>query len=228
MERGIYKITNPEGKVYIGLSKDILLRWSHYKNSSSMGSNSLLKNSLKEYGYDKHIFEIKEHVEFQNELTDQQNNKILRERERYWINFYQSDNIGLNQNRGGCGTSKHSIESKQKISKALKGKPKPSDFGEKRSKLFYTDEWRKKLSEASKGKSRGKGISKNKGRISPNKDKGKSILQYDKDMNFIKEYQSIKEASKMLNIKQPCISECLREKHKTAGGYVWKYKITYL
>ncbi len=225
MERGIYKITNPEGKIYIGLSKNIPLRWSHYKNSSSMGSNSLLKDSLKKYGYDQHIFEIKEYVEFQTNLTDQQNNKILREQERYWINFYQSNNIGLNQNRGGCGTSKHTTESKQKISQSLKGKPKPTDFGEKRSKDFYTDEWRKKLSESLKGKSRGKGISKNKGRTSPNEGKGKPILQYDTNMNFIQEYSSLKDASSFTHTPQPCISECLRGKHKTAGGYIWKYKL---
>ena len=227
MERGIYKIVNPEGKVYIGLSKNILLRWSHYKNSSSMGSNSLLKNSLKEYGYNKHIFEIKEHVEFQNELTDQQNNKILRERERYWINFYQSDSIGLNQNRGGCGTSKHTTESKQKISQSLKGKPKPTNFGEKRKKWQDSKEWKEKISVSKKGKPsplKGKDRSY-KGRISPNKGKGKPIFQYDKNMNLIQEYPSILIASQTSNTPQPCISECLRGKYKTAGGYVWKYKI---
>jgi len=227
MERGIYKIVNPEGKVYIGLSKNIFLRWSHYKNSSSMGSNSLLKNSLKKYGYEKHIFEIKEHIESQSNLTDQQNGKILRERERYWINFYQSDIIGLNQNRGGCGTSKHSLESKQKISESLKGKPKPSNFGENRKKWQHSEEWKEKISKALKGKpSSLKGKDRSyKGRISPNKGNGKSILQYDKNMNFIQEYTSLQKASQILNIPQPCLSECLREKHKTAGGYIWKYKI---
>jgi len=226
MERGIYKITNPEGKIYIGLSKNILLRWSHYKNSSSMGSNSLLKNSLKKYGYNQHIFEIKERVEPQINLTDQQNNKILRERERYWINFYQSNNIGLNQNRGGCGTSKHTTESKQKISESLKGKPKPIDFGEKRKKWQNSKKWKEKISVSKKGKPsplKGKDRSY-KGRISPNKGKGKTILQYDKNMNFIQEYSSLKDASIFTNTPQPCISECLRKKHKTAGGYIWEYK----
>ncbi len=227
MKRGIYKITNPEGKIYIGLSKNIFLRWSHYKNSSSMGSNSLLKNSLKKYGYDKHIFEIKEHVDLHFDLTDQQNNKILRERERYWINFYQSDIVGLNQNRGGCGTSKHTEESKQKISEALKGKPKPLDFGESRKKWQYDEEWREKISILKKGKlSPLKGKNRSyKGRISPNKGKGKPIIQYDLDMNPIQEFPSLSKASKTLNIPQPSISECLKKKHKTAGGYIWEYKV---
>jgi len=214
-----------------------------------MGSNSLLKDSLKKYGYEKHIFEIKEHIESRPDLTDQQNGKILRERERYWIDFYQSNIVGLNQNRGGCGTSKHSLESKQKISKALKGKPKPSDFGDKRSKDFYTEEWREKISEASKGKSRGKGISRNKGRISPNKgvigktrteetkkqigeknskiqlSKSKPIFQYDKLNNYIQEFPSQKTALEYLNksIKSSGLSDCLNGRSKSYMGYVWKY-----
>lgn len=250
MERGIYKIVNPEGKVYIGLSKNIFLRWSHYKNSSSMGSNSLLKNSLKKYGYDKHIFEIKEYVEFQLNLTEQQNNKILRERERYWINFYQSDNIGLNQNRRGCGTSKHTTESKQKISESLKRKLKPSDFGTKRKKWQHNEEWREKISKSLKGKSKGKGISKNKGRVSPNKgmigktrteetkkligsknskiqlSKSKPIFQYDILGNFIQQFPSQKSALEFYRkpIKFSGISDCLNGRVKSSMGYIWKYE----
>ncbi len=56
MKRGIYKITNCEEKVYIGLSKNIDLRWIQYKNGSSMNGNSLLKESLKQWKHEKHIF----------------------------------------------------------------------------------------------------------------------------------------------------------------------------
>ena len=214
MERGIYKIVNPEGKVYIGLSKNILLRWSHYKNSSSMGSNSLLKNSLKKHGYDKHTFEIKEHVVFQQHLTDQQNSKILRERERYWINFYQSDTIGLNQNRGGCGTSKHTIESKQKISESLKGKPKPIDFGEKRKKWQHTEEWKEKV------------------RKSPRC----PILMYDSDNNFIQEFPNQQLAADYLGVKKQSVWNVLNGYiNKKSGnkithvkGYKFIYKSLYV
>jgi group I intron endonuclease len=214
MERGIYKIVNPEGKVYIGLSKNIFLRWSHYKNSSSMGSNSLLKNSLKKYGYDKHIFEIKEYVEFQLNLTEQQNNKILRERERYWINFYQSDNIGLNQNRGGCGTSKHTTESKQKISESLKGKLKPSDFGTKRKKWQHTEEFKEKV--------------KNSPRC--------PVLMYDSKDNLIQEFPNQQLAADYLGVKKQAIWNVLNGYiNKKSGnkithvkGYKFIYKSTYV
>lgn len=43
-------------------------------------------------------------------------------------------------------------------------------------------------------------------------------------MNFIKEWNGQKEASIKLNINQPAISNCLTNRSKTAGGYIWKYK----
>lgn len=49
------------------------------------------------------------------------------------------------------------------------------------------------------------------------------IIQYDLDGNFIKIWESIKEAEKTLkirNISQVCIG--IRNK---AGGYIWKYKV---
>jgi group I intron endonuclease len=220
---GIYKITNPEGKSYIGLSKDIEKRFQSHKGLQ-FHRNNKLKESLIKYNWSSHFCEILEEVNI-SFLNRSEGNALLRKRERYWINLYKTFDDGLNENRGGSGCGSHTEESKQKISESLKGKPKPSDFGEKRSKDFYTDEWKKKLSEASKGKSRGRGISKNKGRISPNEGKGKPVLQYDKDMNFIQEYSSLKDASSLTNTPQPCISECLRGKHKTAGGYIWEYKL---
>jgi group I intron endonuclease len=220
---GIYKITNPEGKSYIGLSKDIEKRFKHHKSLQFKGNNKL-KESLIKYDKDTHLFEILEEIDILL-LSKHQSDSLLRKRERYWINLYKTFDDGLNENRGGSGCGSHTEESKQKISQSLKGKPKPVDFGEKRKKWQHDEEWREKISESLKGKSKGKGISRNKGRISPNEGKGKPVLQYDKDMNFLKEYLSLKDASFLTNTPQPCISECLRGKHKTAGGYIWKYKL---
>ena len=83
-----------------------------------------------------------------------------------------------------------------------------------------------------------------KGHISPNKGKkmskescekksksmmgvmNKSILQYDLQDNFIKEWSSISEAYLSLNkkITNGCINLACKGKIKTAFGYKWKYK----
>lgn len=52
----------------------------------------------------------------------------------------------------------------------------------------------------------------------------KQINQYDINNNYLKTWESIIEASKSLNIKAQNISSCCRNKAKTAGGYIWKYK----
>ena len=55
----------------------------------------------------------------------------------------------------------------------------------------------------------------------------KSVLQYTKDGQLIKEYKSIIEAERQTGINNAQISACCkgREHYNTAGGYVWRYKI---
>ena len=56
---GIYKITSPSKKVYIGQSIDIEKRFKGYKSSLHQ-SSGLLKKSFFKYGTDSHIFEVLE------------------------------------------------------------------------------------------------------------------------------------------------------------------------
>lgn len=52
----------------------------------------------------------------------------------------------------------------------------------------------------------------------------KPVLQYDKDGNFIAEYESGYKASVELRICYSNILRCLNDSLKSAGGYVWKLK----
>ena len=54
---GIYKITSPNNRIYIGQSVDIKRRFKEYKRSFAKGQ-VLLNRSFKKYGVEKHIFEI--------------------------------------------------------------------------------------------------------------------------------------------------------------------------
>lgn len=51
----------------------------------------------------------------------------------------------------------------------------------------------------------------------------KKIHQYDLDGNFIKEFESVKQAGEELGINNTGISKCLKGHLKKSGGYVWKY-----
>jgi hypothetical protein len=53
----------------------------------------------------------------------------------------------------------------------------------------------------------------------------KPVIQYDKNMNKIKEYSSIINASTQTLINVTCIGACCRNKQKTAGGFIWRFII---
>ncbi len=56
------------------------------------------------------------------------------------------------------------------------------------------------------------------------KESKKLVLQFDLQNNFIREFKSVTEAGKKLNIHKTGISACCRGKQKTSIGYIWKYK----
>jgi len=51
----------------------------------------------------------------------------------------------------------------------------------------------------------------------------KKIIQYDLEMNELNKFNSIVCASKILNIGKSNISRVLKNKRKTAGGFIFKY-----
>ena len=52
----------------------------------------------------------------------------------------------------------------------------------------------------------------------------RQVIQYTKNNEIIKEYNSLKEASDKIGIDSSSIIRCCKRKQKTCGGYIWKYK----
>lgn len=52
----------------------------------------------------------------------------------------------------------------------------------------------------------------------------KTILQFDKNSRFIREWYGLKTIEYELSIKSYSISSCCRGVTKSAGGFIWKYK----
>ena len=130
MTIGIYKITNPEGKSYIGQSTNIEKRWKTYREFHCK-SQPTIYDSLKKYGYLNHKFEI----------ICECLKKELNELEQHYITYYNTLNtdVGLN----GFLT---------KIHPALGRKHTPEAIAKMRlAKQNMSDETRKKMSESRKG-----------------------------------------------------------------------------
>jgi group I intron endonuclease len=54
--------------------------------------------------------------------------------------------------------------------------------------------------------------------------KKKPIVQYDINGNFLMEYDGVRLASRMTGIKRQALISALKDKTKTSGGFIWKYK----
>lgn len=52
--------------------------------------------------------------------------------------------------------------------------------------------------------------------------KATSVEQYDLEGNFIRKFNSLKEATEKTRIRASSISSCIHGKYKTAGNYIWK------
>jgi len=157
---GIYKITSPSGKVYIGQSINIEKRWTHYRLVDCVDQPKLYNSFLK-HGVNKHEFIILEKCDI----------GLLTERERYWQEYHDVVKNGLNCKYVSVNdkTGHLSEETKEKISKKLKGKKGRKNYRHseqtkrkigmankgKTPKGFtgrHSDESRKKMSESKKGK----------------------------------------------------------------------------
>ena len=92
---GIYKITYiPTGESYIGKSTNVNKRWQeHLKSAYNLGTiaHSSLHTKMSRDGVWNFTFELIEQVEKDK----------LNEREKYWINFYDTKKYGLNEREGG-------------------------------------------------------------------------------------------------------------------------------
>jgi group I intron endonuclease len=179
---GIYKITSPSGKIYIGQSINIEKRFKYYKRKSCNGQTILLR-SFNKYGVENHKFEIIEECSIE----------LLNERERFYQDLYNViGKNGLNciltktNDKSGVGI-KHTEATKLKISIANTGKIKSIETRLllSKSKIGNTSWIGKKHSEESK-------------KLMSEKAKTLIIL----DINTGVYYYSLRELCKLINVKE--------------------------
>lgn len=236
---GIYKITSPSGKNYIGQSINIEKRFKQYFFLNCKQQYKIY-NSLKKYGVENHIFQVIEEC----------NIELLNERERYWQDFYNVIKNGLNLKLTKT-TDKNgffSSEIKNKISLANKGKTRTEEQIKKMSELSkgrtpynkglkmseeqknklskihsgkkrkpLTLETKNKISFSQKNKPRKKHTDESKNKISlalkgRNGNPTRSLLLIDLDTGVF--YDSIREYCNLYNLKHPTIYNILKGKYK--------------
>lgn len=203
----IYKLTNKiNGKIYIGKTISFKNRMNHYKSHQNSRYDQPILRAIKKYRW----------INFKSEILEsfkELNEKVLLDREEYWIKYCDSTNrkTGYNICPRGVNTTgfKHKKSTLKKLSILNSGKNN-AFYGKKHSK-----ETKEKLSKFLKGKNT------------------KKIKQIDiKTNKIIKIWNSISEAAISLgNIKRASniTAVCRKQKNKdghfqkTAFGFKWKY-----
>jgi group I intron endonuclease len=234
--QGIYSITSPTGKIYVGQSTDIEKRLYYYQTCwKHIKPQRKLYSSFKKYGIENHVFEI---------ITEAPIDQ-LSYLESFYIetlnSFHYSNPNGMNLTKGGEGTPgrkdtpetiqkrinsikgrTHSEQTKQLMSELKKGKPSNNKG------ISCSEEKKKKISEANKGKTPSDltKLNRNNTRLNNLIKLHDAILQIDKTTNLVvKEWKMLpKEIAKYFNICDTNIIKCLNGKKEYTIGYKWKYK----
>lgn len=198
----IYKHTSPSGKVYIGItSRTPKRRWAKglgYKKCQ------YFRCAIDKYGWDN----IKHEILF-SELSELKAKSL----EIDLIRHYKNLGISYNITNGGDGYLGFTPSDETK-----------KTWSEQRRNRVLTKEWRDKISETTKGKVFRRDIIE-KGVEASKKVSSKPILQYTLGGEFIREWPSMREAAKALNISSPRdLKRCCTGERKSRAGFIWKLK----
>ena len=158
--------------------------------------------------------------------------EMASEKEIFYIKKFTDEGHRLTNSSTGGHNTTMSLETRIKMSESAKNR---------KIKFTHSEETKKKMSHLSKKrfskKSQRDLLSISNKRYEDSKteeqkindiliQKCKPIVQYDKDMNRIDEYYSSRDAERKTGIGRSNIVKCCKglPKHKSAGGFIWKYK----
>lgn len=201
MKTGIYKIVcSITNRIYIGQSIDIEQRKSSHFSLLRRGAhpNCYLQRSFKKYGETSFYFEILEECE----------EALLDNKELFWITRFQTTNRrkGFNLCKpDGVGKYRHSIVTRQKMSKSKLGCTISCEIREKIRKTL-----KKKFIEGN--------LCSYKKSIEIREI---PVSQYDMEGLLIKKWISSAVAARELNLDRANILSTCDGKHKHCGGYRW-------
>lgn len=104
---GVYKITFPNNKVYIGISNNIYRRM--LEHNSDFRNNLPIERAIQKYGKITEFIILEE--------ISPNNRELMREREKFWISTFNSNKkeFGYNVSEGGDGADIGSNNSQAKL-----------------------------------------------------------------------------------------------------------------
>ena len=201
----IYLITNHiNGKRYVGQTVNpIHHRWSKHIEEAYGGnkSNSLLHRAIIKYGASNFGINILEECA-DTELNEKEKNYIKK------YDTYYTHNKGYNMTWGGEGVTKYSDDEILYLwNQGYRNCEIARLLGAKDTTISLRIQ---SLIGSNAAKAR---------RVDSRKI---SIIQYDLQGNYIKEWESASIAEKELNLSQGSISRCCNKQRTNSGNFLWK------
>lgn len=224
---GIYKITSPTKKVYIGQSVDVYIRMMTYQRNVPY-SQRKLHNSINKHGINKHTFEVLEYC----------NVELLNEKERYYQDLYSAigkNGLNLVLTTASDRSGFVSEETKEKKRLSMLGRKHSPETIQKLKNVIVTDLARQNMSKSQKNKCRSI-IERQRKTLSENVENSNRLREFNKKVsikvkcldrftnNTIGVYESIREASRVTGVDRKCISLSLNgSKYKYSKGKYFEY-----
>ncbi len=196
----IYKLTVPNGKVYVGkTSLSLKERWDRGRNYSK---NTDFFNDIVKYGWgniDKVVLHETEDEELASELEIAEILKYKSNQKEYGYNKYLGNKMGEEQ--------------KRKQSERLKGRNPYWCYPKAHSKETIA-----KRTESMKrnGKLKGRYLGEKSA-------KARAVNMFTKSGQFIKRYGACSDAQRETGIDYGSIVKVCRKQRFSAGGYYWEY-----
>ena len=208
----IYKAQNTiTGGCYIGATtKSIEERKQDHLQKANSGSGQKFHNAITTLGTGSFVWE---------QLDTASNPNELAEKETKYIYDFKAQEEGYNSDCGGGfqklvyqydenGILIETYNSLTEIKETLGIDKQRISIACLNSKMYHGCFWSYRQLEM----------------IFPKTDlRIKSVNQYSLNQEFIENFKSASEASRLTGISKSCITKCCRGERKTSGGFIWNY-----
>ena len=205
----VYVHTCPNGKRYVGMTSkenpNDRWRYGHaYKHDTDF------YRAIRSFGWQNIAHEV---------VASGLKKEDAETLERKLIAQYDTTNPerGYNSHSGGIKGAKANAVTRDRMSAAQSGSGNPM-YGR-----HHSEKAKEMIGASKRGKPLTAECKRKLGEVlgGENNPAARSVCQFDKDMNFIKQYPYIRSAKEATGANN--ISACCNGTLKTSGGYVWRY-----
>jgi group I intron endonuclease len=219
----IYIFTFPDEKQYIGKTTNIKQRYTNHR----FGKKKIVDKIIQKVGWNKIL---KDEINCPDNFLDEVEIIWIKNFNTLYPNGYNIGSGGEGQSIGWFDRHPNKEQIRQKMSEKKIGILQTEDQKRKRSEAWMgsknpnfghplSKEHKKKLSEKKKGSNHPR-----YGIFGKNNPCSKSIFQFSKDGQFIKEWESGIQIKKELGYDNGTIGKVCVGSRKLANGYIWRFK----